>query len=161
MHKKKITTINHWKSLNFCRETLKRQFCPVAFFPRVFIWLNQLAWHCFTSYCGINLPLKSTPRENRCTWAIDCIYWLNMSVGRANYWPGPNEIIHFDVLLPLLKILHEWPGSWYFLKWLVTLGAVTMKWEASAGLALDDSRMNHWTIHSCWTQEVWCSTIVD
>ena len=31
--------------------------------------------------------------------------------GRANYWPGPKEIIQFDVLHPLLKILRQWPNE--------------------------------------------------
>jgi hypothetical protein len=47
----------------------------------------------------------------RLTIFIDCLCLLQClsKWGRANYWPGPKEIIHFDVLLPLLKILREWP----------------------------------------------------
>ena len=40
---------------------------------------------------------------------IDCLCLLQClsKWERANYWPGQKEIIHFDVLLPLLKILRE------------------------------------------------------
>jgi hypothetical protein len=44
----------------------------------------------------------------RLTVFIDCLCLLQFlsKWGRANYWPGPKEIIHFDVLHPLLKTLH-------------------------------------------------------
>jgi len=54
----------------------------------------------------------------RLTVFIDCLCLLQFlsKWGRANYWPGPKEIIHFDVLLPLLKTLRAWPREVVLLK---------------------------------------------
>jgi len=50
------------------------------------------------------------PPVGRLTLFIDCLCLLQFLSrwGRANFWPGPKEIPHFDVLLPLLRILREW-----------------------------------------------------
>ena len=54
----------------------------------------------------------------RLTVFIDCLCLLQFlsKWGKANYWPGPKEIIHFDVLLPLLKALRTWPREVVLLK---------------------------------------------
>jgi ribonuclease HI len=54
----------------------------------------------------------------RLTVFIDCLCLLQFlsKWGRANYWPGPKDIIHFDVLLPLLKTLRAWPREVVLLK---------------------------------------------
>ena len=28
--------------------------------------------------------------------------------GRSDFWPDPRDIIHFDVIFPLLQELHQW-----------------------------------------------------
>ena len=37
-----------------------------------------------------------------------CLLDILSKWGRNNFWPGPKDVIHFDVLLPLLKILRGW-----------------------------------------------------
>ena len=81
----------------------------------------------------------------RLTIFIDCLCLLQClsKWGRANYWkdrPGPKETIHFDVQLPLLKILREWPKelvlykikshAWYYHNKLADE-------QAAAGVVLD------------------------
>ena len=46
----------------------------------------------------------------RVTVFIDCLGLLQIlsNWGRVDFWPGPKDIIHFDVLLPLLQVLREW-----------------------------------------------------
>ena len=47
---------------------------------------------------------------SRLTVFIDCLGLLQLLSrwGRADFWPGPQDIIHFDVLLPLLRLLRSW-----------------------------------------------------
>ena len=47
---------------------------------------------------------------SRLTVFIDCLGLLQLISrwGRADFWPGPQDIIHFDVLLPLLRLLRSW-----------------------------------------------------
>ena len=37
-----------------------------------------------------------------------CLLQFLSQWGKANFWPGPKEIPHFDILLPLIKVLQEW-----------------------------------------------------
>jgi hypothetical protein len=37
-----------------------------------------------------------------------CLLDILSKWGRNYFWPGPKDVIHFDVLLPLLKILRGW-----------------------------------------------------
>jgi len=48
--------------------------------------------------------------HSRLTVFIDCLGLLQLISrwGRADFWPGPQDIIHFDVLLPLLRLLRSW-----------------------------------------------------
>ena len=44
---------------------------------------------------------------------IDCLVLLNILLkwGRSDFQPQPREIVHFDVLVPLLAELRAWPGT--------------------------------------------------
>ena len=46
----------------------------------------------------------------RLTVFIDslCLLDILLQWGKTNFWPEPADIIHFDVLLPLLKALRQW-----------------------------------------------------
>ena len=50
---------------------------------------------------------------SRLTVFIDCLGLLLLLSrwGRADFWPGPQDIIHFDVLLPLLRLLRSWTAA--------------------------------------------------
>ena len=41
---------------------------------------------------------------------IDCLVLLQIlqKWGRSDFWPDPRDIIHFDVIFPLLQELHQW-----------------------------------------------------
>ena len=45
-----------------------------------------------------------------------CLLDILSRWGRTNFWPGPKDVIHFDVLLPLLKILRRWPSKLVLVK---------------------------------------------
>ena len=49
---------------------------------------------------------------------IDCLSLLQIlsNWGRVDFWPGPKDIIHFDVLLPLLQVLREWTAELVLVK---------------------------------------------
>ena len=61
--------------------------------------------------CLLQRLREKMEAPERLTVFIDCLCLLQFLSrwGKANFWPGPKEIIHFDVLFPLLKILREWP----------------------------------------------------
>ena len=42
---------------------------------------------------------------------IDCLALLMIlkKWGRSDFWPDPREVVHFDVILPLLLELRQWP----------------------------------------------------
>ena len=44
---------------------------------------------------------------------IDCLVLLNILLkwGRSDFQPQPQEIVHFNVLVPLLAELCAWPGT--------------------------------------------------
>ena len=44
---------------------------------------------------------------------IDCLVLLDILLkwGRSDFQPQPREIVHFDVLVPLLAELRSWPGT--------------------------------------------------
>jgi len=50
---------------------------------------------------------------SRLTVFIDCLGLLLLLSrwGRADFWPGLQDIIHFDVLLPLLRLLRSWTAA--------------------------------------------------
>jgi ribonuclease HI len=56
--------------------------------------------------------------SERVTVFIDCLGLLQIlsKWGRVDFWPGPKDIIHFDVLLPLLKVLREWTAELVLVK---------------------------------------------
>lgn len=62
---------------------------------------------------------------------IDCLWLLQILFrwGRSNFWPGPKDVCHFDVILPLLRILREWPA---------TSSLTLMKVKSHAGCYLND-----------------------
>ena len=43
----------------------------------------------------------------------DCLVVMDIlrKWGRSDYYPRPKEIVHFDVIRPLLIELHKWPGK--------------------------------------------------
>ena len=55
---------------------------------------------------------------SRLTIFIDCLGLLSLLSrwGRADFWPGPKDIIHFDVLLPLLRLLRSWTHALTLIK---------------------------------------------
>ena len=36
--------------------------------------------------------------------------------GRSDFWPGPKDVVHFDVIFPLLHKLREWPSELVLVK---------------------------------------------
>jgi hypothetical protein len=53
------------------------------------------------------------PEQRALLIFIDCLVLLIilMKWGRSEFQPHPCEIVHFDVLVPLLSELRKWPGS--------------------------------------------------
>ena len=49
---------------------------------------------------------------------VDCLALLLILLkwGRADFWPGPRDVIHFDIILPLLQELYAWQGVVVLLK---------------------------------------------
>ena len=49
---------------------------------------------------------------------IDCLVLLDilMKWGKSEFQPQPSDIVHFDILLPLLRELRLWPGSVLLMK---------------------------------------------
>jgi hypothetical protein len=49
---------------------------------------------------------------------IDCLVLLGilMKWGKSEFQPQPRDIVHFDILLPLLRELRLWPGSVLLMK---------------------------------------------
>ena len=85
-------------------------------------------------------PLGSTS----VTVFVDCLGLLQLLAnwGRADFWPGPKDIIHFDVLLPLLRVLREWTTELVFVKVKSHAGCYHNEMAdecAGVGCALDDS----------------------
>ena len=60
--------------------------------------------------CLLQEILERSMVPSRLTVFIDCLGLLQLLSrwGRADFWPGPQDIIHFDVLLPLLRLLRSW-----------------------------------------------------
>jgi hypothetical protein len=49
---------------------------------------------------------------------IDCLVLLNILLKwrRSDFQPQPRDIVHFDVLVPLLTKLRSWPGTVLLMK---------------------------------------------
>jgi ribonuclease HI len=47
---------------------------------------------------------------------IDCLVLLDILISRSEFQPQPSDIVHFDILLPLLRELRLWPGSVLLMK---------------------------------------------
>jgi hypothetical protein len=49
---------------------------------------------------------------------IDCLVLLDILLkwGRADFWPQPCDVVHFDVIFPLLCALRKWPEQVVLLK---------------------------------------------
>jgi ribonuclease HI len=60
---------------------------------------------------------------------IDCLVLLDILLkwGRSDFQPQPRDIVHFDVLVPLLSELRSWPGT-----------VVLMKVKSHAGCLLNE-----------------------
>ena len=74
---------------------------------------------------------------------IDCLSLLQIlsNWGRVDFWPGPKDIIHFDVLLPLLQVLREWTAELVLVKVKSHAGCYHNEMAddcADAGCVLDD-----------------------
>ena len=79
----------------------------------------------------------------RVTVFIDCLGLLQIlsNWGRVDFWPGPKDIIHFDVLLPLLQVLREWTTELVLVKVKSHAGCYHNEMadeSAGAGCVLDD-----------------------
>jgi ribonuclease HI len=80
----------------------------------------------------------------RVTVFIDCLGLLQIlsNWGRVDFWPGPKDIIHFDVLLPLLQVLCEWTTELVLVKVKSHAGCYHNEMAdecADAGCMLDDT----------------------
>jgi len=60
---------------------------------------------------------------------IDCLVLLEILLkwGKRDFWPHPRDILHFDILLPLLQELRNWPAH-----------VILMKVKSHAGCQLND-----------------------
>jgi ribonuclease HI len=80
----------------------------------------------------------------RVTVFIDCLGLLQIlsNWGRVDFWPDPKDIIHFDVLLPLLQVLREWTTELVLVKVKSHAGCYHNEMAdecADAGCMLDDT----------------------
>ena len=94
--------------------------------------------------CLLQRLRESMDAPERLTVFIECLCLLQFlsNWGRANFWPGPKEIIHFDVLLPLLKLLRTWSRELVLLKVKSHSGCYHNDMadaQAAAGVELDES----------------------
>ena len=80
----------------------------------------------------------------RVTVFIDCLGLLQIlsNWGKVDFWPGPKDIIHFDVLLPLLQVMREWTTELVLVKVKSHAGCYHNEMAdecADAGCVLDDA----------------------
>jgi ribonuclease HI len=80
----------------------------------------------------------------RVTVFIDCLGLLQIlsNWGRVDFWPDPKDIIHFDVLLPLLQVMREWTTELVLVKVKSHAGCYHNEMAdecADAGCMLDDT----------------------
>jgi len=85
----------------------------LQFFAPVGGPLSSIRVEAVALLCLLEKALEQLSTPTRLTVFIDSLCLLDVLLrwGKSNFWPAPMEIIHFDVLLPLIQFLRKWPAE--------------------------------------------------